>query len=263
MTSDSMGDDAPSAIDTHCHLFLMEDEPEAAVRSASEAGVDHLICVGIDVATSNRSVELARELSGVFATVGVHPHTASEFDSSASEAIEALAADPAVVGIGETGLDYYRVLSPPDDQQRAFRAHISIARESHKPLVVHVRDAWDDGLRILDEERVERVVLHCFSGGEPVAREAWRRGYFISFAGNVTFPNAGELRETAGVIPDEALLCETDSPFLAPQPVRGRPNTPANLPATIAVLAEARGVPVEAVTAATARAARRAFGLPG
>ena len=262
MTSDSMEGDAPSAIDTHCHLFLMDDEPEAVVHAASEAGVDRLICVGIDVASSNRSVELARDFSGIFATTGVHPHTASEFDTSAREAIEALSADPAVVGVGETGLDYYRALSPAADQQRAFRAHISISRESGKPLVVHVREAWEDALRILDEERAERVVLHCFSGDEAGAREASGRGYFVSFAGNVTFPNAGVLRDAAAVVPDEALLCETDSPFLAPQPVRGRPNTPANLRATLAVLAEVRGVTVGAVTAATAAAARRAFRLP-
>lgn len=240
----------------------MEEEPEDVVRLASEAGVEHLICVGIDLASSNRSVELARGLAGVFATAGVHPHTASDFDGNARTTIEALAGDRAVVGIGETGLDYYRTLSPADEQQRAFRTHISVSRESGKPLVVHVRDAWEDALRILEEEGAERVVLHCFSGDEAVAKEASARGYFVSFAGNVTFPNAGVLREAAALVPDGQILCETDSPFLAPQPVRGRPNSPANLPATLAVLAEVREVSVDDITAGTAMAARSAFGLP-
>ncbi len=251
------------AVDTHCHLFLMEEKPEDVIRSASRAGVDRLICVGIDVESSNRSVELARQFSGVFATAGVHPHTASEFDRNTSAAVEALASESVVVGIGETGLDYYRQLSPREDQHRAFRAHIAVSVGSGKPLVVHVREAWDDALRILEEEGAERVVLHCFSGDEALAKEAARRGYFISFAGNVTYPNASGLRDAAVVVPLDQLLCETDSPFLAPQPVRGRSNSPAHLPATLAVLAEVRGVPIAEVSAATATAARSAFGLPG
>ena len=251
-----------SAVDTHCHLFLMEDTAEEVMRSARDAGVDRLICVGIDVETSNRSVELARDLSGVFATAGVHPHTASGFDATARAAVEGLAGDPAVVGIGETGLDYYRALSPPAEQQRAFRAHIAISLGSGKPVVVHVRDAWDDALRILEDEGAERVVLHCFSGEDAIAKEAAARGYFISFAGNVTYPNAGVLRDAAAAVPADVVVCETDSPFLAPQPVRGRANTPANLRATLAVLAEGRGVPIAEMTVATAAAARSAFGLP-
>jgi TatD DNase family protein len=256
------GDGVGSAVDTHCHLFLMEDTAEEVTRSARDAGVDRLICVGIDVETSNRSLELARDLSGVFATAGVHPHTASGFDATARAAVEALAGDPAVVGIGETGLDYYRALSPPAEQQRAFREHIAISLGSEKPVVVHVRDAWDDALRILEDEGAERVVLHCFSGEEAIAKEAAARGYIISFAGNVTYPNAGALRDAAAVVPADVVVCETDSPFLAPQPVRGRANTPANLPATLAVLADVRGVPIAEMIAATAAAARSAFGLP-
>lgn len=240
----------------------MEDDPEDVVRSASEAGVDRLICVGIDVDSSSRSVELASHLSGVFATAGVHPHTASEFDDKARAAVEALASEPLVVGIGETGLDYYRQLSPPEDQQRAFQAHIALSVESGKPLVVHVRDAWDDALKILEDEKAERVVLHCFSGDEALAKESAARGYFISFAGNVTYPNAGPLRDAAAVVPADQIVCETDSPFLAPQAVRGQENSPANLPATLAVLAEVRGLPIAEMAAATASAARSAFGLP-
>ena len=248
-------------MDTHCHLFLMDQKPEDVVRSASEAGVERLICVGIDVETTNRSVELARRLPGVFATAGVHPHTASEFDRNARAAVEALASESMVVGIGETGLDYYRQLSPREDQHRAFRAHIAVSVKSGKPLVVHVREAWDDALRILEEEGAERVVLHCFSGDEALAKEAAARGYFVSFAGNVTYPNAGVLRDAAGVVPADQILCETDSPFLSPQAVRGRANSPANLPFTLAVLADVRGVSVAEMAAAAAAAAESAFGL--
>ncbi|HEX2089263.1 MAG TPA: TatD family hydrolase [Actinomycetota bacterium] len=255
-------DDVASAVDTHCHLFLMEESPEDVVLSASEAGVDRLICVGVDVETSNRSVELARQFADVFATAGVHPHTASDFDRNARAAIEALASESVVVGIGETGLDYYRQLSPPEDQHRAFRVHIAVSAESGKPLVVHVREAWDDAMRILEEEGAERVVLHCFSGDQSLAKEAATRGYFVSFAGNVTYPNAGVLRDAAGVVPADQILCETDSPFLTPQAVRGRTNSPANLPLTLAVLADVRDVSVAELTAATAAAAESVFGLP-
>ena len=151
-------------MDTHCHLFLIEDEPAAVTAAARAAGVGRMICVGIDPESSRRSLELAESLRGVFATAGMHPHHASTFDRAAGSAIEELLLDPLVVGVGETGLDYYRTLSPAEDQQRAFRTHIALSRESGKPLVVHVRDAWDDAMRILAEERAERVVLHCFSG---------------------------------------------------------------------------------------------------
>jgi TatD DNase family protein len=251
----------PSAVDTHCHLFLMDDDPAQAVASAREAGVSHLVCVGIDPDSSRKSRELAESFRGVFATAGVHPHTASEFDRRAGAVIEELAADPLVVGIGETGLDYYRRHSSPGDQQRAFRSHIALSRESGKPLVVHVREAWDDALRILAQESAEGVVLHCFSGDELVAKEAEARGYFLSFAGNVTYPNAEELRAAAAFVGAHHLLVETDSPFLAPQAVRGRANAPTNLILTLQQLAIVRGLNLDQMVEVTARAASRAFPL--
>jgi TatD DNase family protein len=177
----------------------------------------------------------------VFATAGVHPHTASDFDQAAGAAIEELLADPLVVAVGETGLDYYRKLSPVDDQQRVFRSHIALSRETDKPLVVHVREAWDDAMAILDQEGATRVVLHCFSGDAAVAAEAVRRGYYLSFAGNITYPNAEGLRRVAAGLPEGRVLAETDSPFLSPQHVRGRPNSPTNVLSVIETLAEARG----------------------
>jgi TatD DNase family protein len=249
------------AVDTHCHLFLLDDEPGVVVAEAREAGVGSLICVGIDPESSQRSLELAESFRGVFATAGVHPHTATDFDRGAGAVIEGLLAHPTVVGVGETGLDYYRRLSPVDDQRRVFRSHIALSRESAKPLVVHVRDAWDDALSILEEEQAEHVILHCFSGDEEIAAEAIRRGYFVSFAGNVTYPNAERLRETARSVPAERLLVETDSPFLSPQAIRGRPNAPAHLMTTLGVLADARGLDLEEMVASTGGAARSAFPL--
>jgi TatD DNase family protein len=252
---------AAPAVDTHCHLFLLDEEPAAALAAARDAGVDRVVCVGIDPESSRRSLDLAESFSGVFATAGVHPHTASEFDHRAGSVIEELLAHPTVVGVGETGLDYYRTLSPVEDQRRAFRSHIALSRETGKPLVVHVREAWDDALSILADEQAERVVLHCFSGEVSVAAEAMRRGYFVSFAGNLTYPNAPDLREAARSVTVDRLLVETDSPFLAPQPFRGRPNSPAYLVATIETLAEVKGLDLHDMVASTGRAARLAFPL--
>jgi TatD DNase family protein len=249
------------AVDTHCHLFLMEEDPGAALAAAREAGVGRVVCVGIDPDSSRRSLELAESFRGVFATAGVHPHTAADFGHLAGSTVEELLAHPTVVGVGETGLDYYRKLSPMEDQRRAFRSHIALSRETGKPLVVHVREAWDDAMSILAAEQAERVVLHCFSGDAGVAEEAVRRGYFVSFAGNVTYPNAPHLREAVGSVAIDRLLVETDSPFLAPQPFRGRPNSPANLVATLETLAALQGLDLDEMVASTGRAALSAFPL--
>lgn len=248
--------------DSHCHLFMMEGDPAATVARAKEGGVDGLVCVGIDPDSSRRSRELADALAGVFATAGVHPHSANELDAAAGSAIEELAHDPRVVGVGETGLDYFRLLSPAEDQQRAFRAHCGLGRESGKALVVHTRDAWPDVMRILEEERVERVVLHCFSGDVAAAREASARGYFCSFAGTVTYPKNTHLLQAAAEVPGDLLLVETDSPFLPPQPLRGSENAPGNVRHVIEALAEARGEGAADVAERTSSNARRAFGLP-
>jgi TatD DNase family protein len=249
--------------DTHCHLFLMDAEPAAAVEAARESGVEGLVTVGIDRESSLRCRDLADSLAGVFATAGVHPHSAAEFDEAAGAAIEELLADPRVVAVGETGLDYFRMLSPAEDQERVLRAHCGLARETGKPLVVHTRDAWDDMFRILEEERAERVILHCFSGDEAVAREASSRGYFSSFAGNVTYPKNSSLRKAAAVIPPGLLLAETDSPFLAPQPLRGRDNQPGNVGQVVEALAESRGARTAEAARLTTTNAGRAFALPG
>ena len=240
----------------------MDGEPAGALEVARAAGLLGLVCVGIDPESSRRSRELADALPGVFATAGVHPHTASEFDATAGAAIEELAHDARVVAIGETGLDHHRMLSPKEDQERVFRAHCSLSRESGKPLVVHTRDAWPDVLRILEDEQAEAVVLHCFSGDAGAAREAAARGYFCSFAGNVTYPKNAHLLQAAAEVPSELLLAETDSPFLAPQPLRGTDNQPGNVRLVVDALAEARGAEPAEVAELTVRNAKRAFALP-
>jgi len=254
-----MADANPSpVVDTHCHLFLFEERALDAVEAAREAGVGVLVCVGVDPGSSRRSLELADSVRGVFATAGMHPHTASELDHRAGAEIEELLANRRVVGVGETGLDFHRMLSPRRDQERALRLHVALGRETGKPLVVHVRDAWPEILRVLDEGSAD-VVLHCFSGDVEVAEECAARGYFLSFAGNITYPKNGHLREAAAAAPLDRLLVETDSPFLAPQRQRGRENSPANVVDVIDAIAEARGANPETIRAATSENALRAF----
>lgn len=247
------------AVDTHCHLFSMRGEPAEVVEAARRAGVVALVCAGVDPESSRRSVELAESFRGVFATAGMHPHTASQLDAQAGSALEELLANPMVLAVGETGLDFYRMLSPAPEQERALRVHVRWAREYDKPLVVHVREAWEATLRVLEEEGAERVVLHCFSGDEVVARECAGRGYYLSFACNVTYPKNEHLRRAAAATPVDRLLVETDSPFLSPQPLRGRDNEPANVLAAIEEVARVRGQDPAAVRAATTANARAAF----
>jgi TatD DNase family protein len=247
------------ATDTHCHLFLVDRQPQVVVEEARAAGVGTMICAGIDPDSSRRSAELAESFRGVFATAGMHPHTASAMDRHAGVAIEELLAVPQTVAVGETGLDFYRMLSPREDQEANFRLHIALSRESGLPLVVHVRDAWPQVLRLLQEGSAEHVVMHCFSGDAELARECASRGYFLSFAGNITYPTSGHLREAIAVTPWDRLLVETDSPYLAPQTLRGRDNAPANVTAVIQEIARVLGTSAETVRAATTANARTAF----
>lgn len=247
------------AVDTHCHLFLLDGDPAERVLDAQEAGVETLVCVGIDPGSSRRSLELARALPGVYATAGMHPHDATAYDDRARSEIEELLWDPLVLAVGEVGLDFYRMHSPRHDQERALSDQVRIAKAHDLPLVVHVREAWPEILRLLDEGSADRVVLHCFSGDEAMALACVERGWFVSFATNVTYPKNDHLRRAAAALPIDRILVETDSPFLAPQRLRGRDNTPANVIDAIEAIASARDEPVDDVTKATADNARRAF----
>jgi TatD DNase family protein len=247
------------AVDTHCHLFLLDGDPGEAIQSARAAGVDALVCVGIDPGSSRRSIELAASFPGVVATAGMHPHDASAWDAEAATEIEELLANPLVVAVGECGLDFFRMRSPRPEQERALRSQVDLAKAHDLPLVIHVRDAWPEILRLLDEGSAERVVLHCFSGDAEIAAMCAGRGWFVSFAGNVTYPKNAHLREAAAAVPLDRILVETDSPFLAPQRLRGRDNSPSNVIDVIDAVALARDESVEIVREITAENAKIAF----
>jgi TatD DNase family protein len=217
-------------VDSHCHL----DFPELAavlpdvLRAMSERHVSHALCVSVKLETLPRVLALAREHDHLFASVGVHPDYELDAEPTVDELV-ALAAEPKVVAIGETGLDYYRLTGDLEWQRERFRRHIRAARRAHLPLIIHTRSAADDTLRIMEEEGADEVggVMHCFTESASVARRAIALGFCISFSGIVTFKNAAELRETARDVPLDRLLIETDSPYLAPVPYRGKTNQPA------------------------------------
>ena len=233
-------------IDNHCHLEL--DTLDAVVAQASAAGVERMIDVGTDTDSSIAAVSKAAACDRVWATVGVHPHEAKH----GTGGIEELLGSDRVVAVGECGLDYHYNYSPLDDQQAVFAAQIEMARRHRLPLVIHTREAWDDTFAILDEGGVpERTVFHCFTGGADQARAALDRGAYLSFSGIVSFPSADDVRDAAELCPLDRLLVETDSPYLAPVPRRGRPNTPANLPLVGEALARVHGVDLEVVAERT------------
>jgi len=249
-------------IDDHCHLDLTAEKgpsAEEAVAAAREAGVERLITVGTDVASSRVAIEVARGFDDVWATAGVHPHDAKD----GWEGLEALLAEPEVVAGGECGLDYHYDHSPRTEQHASFVAQIALAHAHDLALVVHTREAWEDTFAILAAEGVpERTVIHCFTGGPDEARRCLELGAHLSFSGIVTFKGAPEVREAVALCPLDRLLVETDSPFLAPVPHRGRPNQPANVTLVGHSVAEVLGVPVGDVAAATWANAARVYGLP-
>ncbi|SNQ47879.1 Uncharacterized metal-dependent hydrolase TatD [Frankia canadensis] len=252
-----------AVVDSHCHLDLMDTEVAPALAAATAVGVTRAVTVGVDLPTSRWQAEVARAHPQLYAAVAIHPNEASRGVSEQTYAdITELARQDKVRAVGETGLDYYR--TPPEGhlaQQESFRRHIAIAKETGRALMIHDREAHDDTLRILAEEGPpETVVFHAFSGDAAMARSCADAGYVMSFAGNVTFKNAANLREAAAVAPAELLLVETDAPFLTPVPWRGRPGGPYLIPLTLRVLAETRGVGVAELGAAVAANSERVFG---
>jgi TatD DNase family protein len=255
---------AVPVLDSHTHLDIVGGDPAEQIAAATRAGVDRLVQVGVDVASSRWGAALAAADKQVVATVALHPNEAprlSDLDESL-RAIEALAAEPRVRGVGETGLDQFR--TGPDGtaaQEHSFRAHIAIAKRFGKPLVIHDRDAHADILRVLDEEGApDRVVMHCFSGDASFAEECVKRGFVLSFAGTVTFANAQNLRDAAAVTPLEQMLVETDAPYLTPMPYRGRPNGSYLIPLTVRALAQSTGSDLDALCGAISATGERMFG---
>jgi TatD DNase family protein len=251
--------------DTHAHLHFPEfaDDLGAVLARARAAGVRRVLTIGTNVETSRAAVALAAREPDVWASVGVHPHDAGEADATALAEIEELAAEPRVVGIGETGLDFFRNLSPRDAQERVFRAQLALARRMGKPVIVHCRDAHEATLAILAEERVGETggVMHCFSGDVEIARRCLGLGLLIALAGPVTYPKARALPEVARFVPGDRLVVETDCPFLPPQPYRGKRNEPAYLAITAARVAELRGESLQTLAARTSENAAKLFGL--
>jgi TatD DNase family protein len=248
-------------VDTHCHLDSCKPPDDELVARAREAGLKRLATVGMNEASIERAVAAANSYDEVYAIVGRHPHETTGFDPDAdTAAIERAAADSRVRAIGETGLDYFRDHAPREDQRRAFEAHIDLAARTGLPLVIHTRAAEDDTLAVLRERAGGlTVVMHCFSMPGHLD-ECVERGYLCSFAGNVTYPKAVELQEAARQVPEELLLVETDSPYLSPQPVRGKPNEPANVTRTAEHVAELRGISYEELEATVEANAARVFG---
>jgi TatD DNase family protein len=247
-------------VDTHCHLDSCKPPDSELVERARAAGVTRLATVGMHDESIANALAAANDFPEVVAIVGRHPHYTEGFADADLEAIERAAADPRARAIGETGLDYFRDNAPRDDQRRAFEAQIDLAARTALPLVIHTREAEEDTFALLRERAGEvTVVLHCFSSPSRVD-ECVERGYMCSFAGNVTYPKAVELQAAARELPEELLLVETDSPYLSPQPVRGKPNEPANVVATAQFVAELRGVAYEDLDAAVERNAARVFG---
>lgn len=244
--------------DTHCHLEdnRMDLGTEAAVRAALDAGVSTMITIGCDADTSRAAIAVAAQHPEVWATVGLHPHEAQHGTDQLLPFIE----QPRVIAIGECGLDYYYEHSDRPSQRRAFAEQIALAHQHELTLVVHTRDAWDETLDILDAEGVPtNTVMHCFSGGPEHAKLCLDRGMFLSFSGIVTFKNAADLRDAALMCPEDRLLVETDSPYLAPVPHRGKQNQPAFVAVVGNAIAKLRNVAPEHLAEATSRNARRAF----
>jgi len=246
-------------IDTHAHLDGCADPPEQLLARAREAGVDRVIAIGTGVESGRAALATAEREQGVYAAVGVHPHDAATGDGELGGLREALAHERAVA-VGEIGLDYFRDYAPRDAQRALFDRQLELADELELPVVIHTRAADRDTAAALAGFR-GTVVLHCFSSPHllPVALE---RGYFVSFAGNVTYKNATDLRLAATEVPADRLLAETDCPYLAPEPRRGRPNEPAYVTYTVAALARARGEREEELAAALDANATAAFSLP-
>jgi TatD DNase family protein len=245
-------------IDSHTHLELCEGSDAELVAAAERAGVRRMLTVGIDGASSRAALAAAEAFPQVYAAVGRHPNSARGFDDADLAELRALASHERCVAIGESGLDFYRESAPPAaDQERAFAAQIAIARELGKPLVIHSRASTEQTLaQLAGEAEGVSVIMHCFSMPEQLA-ECVSRGYAISFAGNVTYPNASDLAQAARDVPEDRLLVETDAPYLAPQAVRGQRNQPAFVAHTLAFVAALRGVSTDALGAVvTANAAR-------
>jgi TatD DNase family protein len=247
-------------IDTHAHLDACADRPSALIRRARSAGVDRIVTVGTGIDSCRAALELAELHEEVFAAVGIDPHQAGDAEANRIGELRDLAEHERAVAVGETGLDYFRDRAPRDRQRRLFEAQLELATELGRPAVIHTRDADADTADVLAGFE-GTVVMHCFSSPR-LLETVLERSYYVSFAGNVTYPRASDLRAAAAQVPADRILAETDSPYLAPQARRGRPNEPANVVLTVEELAKVRGVDAADLGARIDANAAAAFSLP-
>jgi TatD DNase family protein len=252
-------------VDSHCHL---DDEKfaadfDAVVERAKAAGVERMMAIGTGDGPPDleAAVRLADRHDCFYATIGVHPHDASKATAESFDRLRELAANPKVLAIGEIGLDYHYDFSPRDVQQQVFREQLRLANATGKPVVIHTREAWDDTLRFIDACKPKALIMHCFTGGVDEASQCIERGFYLSFGGVLTFPKAENVRQAARLVPDDRLLVETDAPYLAPVPHRGKRNEPAFVVDTVRKLAEVRGVDAEEMASRTTRNFDRLFAL--
>jgi len=252
-------------IDSHCHLDDAQFDPDrdAVIERARAASVDTLVAIGTGGGPSDLEVatRLADRYAGMYATVGVHPHDAAKAAPETFDRLRELLSHPKVLAVGEIGLDYHYDFSPRETQREVFARQLAIARDARKPVVIHTREAWADTMDLLREAHAGRGIVHCFSGGPEEAEQVLQMGFHISFSGVVTFPKALDIQAAARMVPPDRLLIETDAPYLAPVPNRGKRNEPAFVLENARKLAELRGVAVEEIAAVTTTNFRVLFGL--
>ncbi len=241
-------------VDSHCHIPVIEGiEPEQILANARENGISHMLCVCIDLDSLQPILDLADRHPHIYASVGVHPNTRTAHEPTVEELVRLATSHPKIIGIGETGLDYFRSEGDLDWQRARFRTHIQAARAADKPLIIHCREAKDDTLRILEEEGADNVggVMHCFVEDWDAAQKAMALNFYISFSGIVTFKNARQLQDVARQVPLDKMLVETDAPYLAPTPFRGKTNQPAYVRHVAEFIAQLRDVDYAQVASLT------------
>ncbi len=251
-----------TVFDTHCHLDdeRFHEDREEAYRRMLERDVKHCVCVGSDMASSQRCLDIAATHEGVFAACGVHPHEAAKAEEGYLDTLAQMLKSEKCVALGEIGLDYYYDFSPRDVQKRVMAEQMELAIRMDMPVIFHIRDAHGDMVDFFrSREKLPRGIIHCFSGSAETAMEYVKMGFFISFAGPVTFKNAQNLQRAAAAVPLDRLLCETDSPYLAPVPLRGKRNEPANVRYVNRMLAELKGLSEEEMARITCQNAFRIY----
>ncbi len=252
----------PCLFDTHAHLTdrAFDHDRDAVINRALEQGIAYILCVGYDLPTSRSAIELASRYPQIYGAVGVHPHDADSWTEETIEDLKKLARHPKVKAIGETGLDFYRNYSKPENQHRAFTHQIRLAQELNLPLIIHIRNGHSEALKILKAENYCSGVMHCFSGDQPFAREALNLGFFLSFSGSITF-NGLELKSIIKTAPIDRLLAETDCPYLVPQPERGKRNEPRFVSFVVEAMAQARGIASGELAQVTCENGKRCFSI--